>query len=288
MLATAFDFYAPTSISEALELLAEHEGAKVLSGGMSMLPAMNLGILRPEVVVSLNHVAGLDDVVEEDSRLRIGCMVRHGRIAQEPLIQRHVPLLAQAAALVADVQVRNRGTIGGSIAHADPAADYLPVLVALDASIKVASAGGERLIKARDFFVDVLQTALGPAEAVVEIDVPKLAQDTGSAYLRFSRVEGSFAIVNAAAIVGDGEPVIAVGGATAVPVLVPAPFDLSGPDVTQALAQIGDAAYEACADAHGDLNGTPEYRRAMARVFARRATEQALAARGQRGEVTER
>jgi carbon-monoxide dehydrogenase medium subunit len=280
MLSSEFEFFAPTGLADALGLLGEHGGAKVLAGGMSMMPAMNLGILRPEVVVSFNHVGALDFVEEESGRLRIGSMVRHNRVATDPLIRRHIPILSEAAAVIGDVQIRHRGTLGGSVAHADPAADYLPVLVALDASIVVASAEGERTLAARDFFVDVMMTALGPGEAVVAIDVPKLAAGAGSAYKRFARVEGSFAIVNAAAIVeADGGSVIVIGGATATPVLVEARLDPSGSE-EEALERAGEAAYAACEDAYGDLSGSPEYRRAMARVFARRALQQALAARG--------
>ena len=131
---------------------------------MSMVPAVNLGLLRPETVVSLNHVPGarITSRIEADT-LRIGAMVRHARIVADPLIRAHVPLLADSA-VIGDVQIRHRGTLGGSVAHADPAADYLPVLVALDASIVVASADRERADTARDFFLDVMMTALGPDE----------------------------------------------------------------------------------------------------------------------------
>ena len=203
-----------------------------------MMPAMNLGILRPETVVSLNHIPALDYVEEESDHLRIGSMVRHNRVATDLLIQRHVPILSETAKVIADVQIRHRGTLGGSVAHADPAADYLPVLVALDASIVVASADRERTITARDFFVDVMMTALEPSEAIVRIDVPKLAAGAGSAYKRFARVEGSFAIVNAAAIVGDDVSVVAIGGATATPVLVDATVDLSDARSEEALEQV--------------------------------------------------
>jgi carbon-monoxide dehydrogenase medium subunit len=271
MLSAEFRFHAPTSVADAVALLAgDADGAKVLAGGMSLMPAMNLGLTRPTSVVSLNHVAELEYVREEPGALRIGAMTRHRRIESDPLIRRWAPPLSRAASFIGDVQIRNRGTIGGSLAHADPAADYLPVMVALDATFTLAGSDGRRSVKARDFFVDVLRTAAGPGEILVEVEVPKLAEDAGSAYLRLARVEGSFAIVNAAAIAGAGAPVLAVGGATATPVLV---------DVPAEVEQVGDAAYEACEDAFGDLSAPAEYRRAMARVYARRAVEAALAAR---------
>jgi carbon-monoxide dehydrogenase medium subunit len=279
MLSTEFDFFAPTELSEALALLDEHgDGAKVLSGGMSMMPAMNLGILRPSAVVSLNHLPSLDYIREDGDRLLIGCMTRHEQVATDPLVTQHLPLLAQAASCIADVQIRHRGTIGGSVAHADPAADYLPVVVVADATFKLASVRGERTVAAGDFFVDVMMTSLEPGEILVEIQVPKLSATSGSAYARLVRVEGSFAIVNAAAI-ADGDLALAIGGATPAPVVV----DLSGADAAagptpELLDEVGQAAYEACDDAYGDLNGSEEYRRAMARVYARRAVAQALAA----------
>jgi CO/xanthine dehydrogenase FAD-binding subunit len=265
MLSTEFEFFAPTELGEALGLLEERgEGAKVLSGGMSMMPAMNLGILRPSTVVSLNHVASLDYVTEEADRLLIGCMTRH------------VPFLSEAASSIADVQIRHRGTIGGSVAHADPAADYLPVLVVGGATFRLASARGERMVAADEFFVDVMMTLLEPGEIVIEIQIPKLSAGSGSAYVRLVRVEGSFAIVNAAAVV-DGGLALAVGGATPTPVLVDtSSVDVSGGPSAELLEEVGDAAYAASEDAYGDLNGSEDYRRSMARVFARRAVEKAF------------
>jgi aerobic carbon-monoxide dehydrogenase medium subunit len=281
MLSSEFEFFAPSELGEALRLVSEHgEGAKVLAGGMSMVPAMNLGILRPSVVISLNHVAGLDYVEDSGQHLRIGAMVRHGGVVSNPLVRTHAPVLASAASHIADVQIRHRGTIGGSVAHADPAADYLPVLVAMDASVKVASTRGERTIKARDFFVDVMMTALEPGEIVVEIQVPKLAATAASAYVRLVRVEGSFAIVNAAAVVNGGRPMIAIGGATPTPVLVEPSVDLRGGISEGALEAISNDAYAATEDAYGDLSGSADYRRAMARVYAKRAVSEALATKG--------
>ncbi len=269
MLAPDFQFFAPTELSEALALLDAQgeQGAKVLAGGMSMVPAINLGLLRPTALVSLNHVPGLAGVEDGGETLRLGALVPHERVATDPLIAEHLPLLAQAAGVIADVQVRNRGTIGGSVAHADPSADYLPVLCALGAAVTLASASGERTVPVREFVLDVMLTVLAVNEIVVSIRVPKVPAGAGSAYVRLARVEGSFALANAAAIVHGGRATVAVGGAVPVPVVFEAdPNDLDA---------VGDAAWEACVDAYGDLNGTPEYRRAMARVYAIRAVEEA-------------
>lgn len=278
MLASAFDFHAPSSLEEALARMQEAEGAKALSGGMSMVPSMNLGILRPESVVSLNHVAGLDHITEEQGRLRLGAMVRHQRVADDPVVRRCAPVLAEAARHIGDVQIRNRGTIGGSIAHADPAADYLPALIALDATMEVASVKGRNSIPARQFFHGPLQTALGPSELIVEIDVPILSAGTGAAYERFARLEGSFSIVNAAALADDSRVVVAIGAATSPPALVEV-MVAGGAATDDAARRAGEAAFEACVDAFGDLNAGPEYRRALSRVFARRVAQRALEAR---------
>ncbi len=270
MLSKEFEFHAPREVEQALELLAGSMGEKkVLAGGMSLMPVMNLGLSRPDAVISLNHVTGLDGVEESDATLRIGAMVRHDRIESDPLIARYCPLLLTAASVIGDVQVRHRGTIGGSAAHADPAADYLPVLVSAGASIEIARSGGRRTIPARDFFVDIMRTALGLDELLVGIEIPKLPDGSGSAYLRLARLEGSFPIVNAAAVVTNGSATIAIGGATGKPALV----ETASSDTPE---QIEEAAAEACHDAFGDLSGTAAYRTSLARVYARRAFEAAL------------
>ena len=279
MISQEFDFHAPTSVAEAVELLALDEDGKALAGGMSLVPAMNLGIARPTTIVSLNRLAELDYVEDGGDSVRIGAMVRHARIATDPVIAAAFPLLARAGSVIGDVQVRNRGTIGGSIAHADPAADYLPVMLALGASFKIVSPSGARTVAAPDFVLGVMMTVLTPGELLVEIELPKLPPGTGSAYLRLARLEGSFQIASAAAVVDGGAPVVAVGGATGLPFLVEVEgWDGAGSD--EALGRIEEAARAAAAEtAFGDLSATLEYRRAMAGVYARRAVEAALAAR---------
>jgi carbon-monoxide dehydrogenase medium subunit len=277
MISREFDFHTPSTVAEAVELLGQEPEAKALAGGMSLVPAMNLGLARPARVVSLNRVDGLDEVKEDADSVRVGAMVRHARIASDPVIARSFPLLARAASVIGDVQVRNRGTLGGSIAHADPAADYLPVLLALGATFRIAGGAGERTVPARDFVLGVMQTVLAADELLVEVELPKLAAGTGSAYLRLARLEGSFPIANAAAAVDGNNPVVAIGGATAAPLLV----DLGGWGEGAELDRIEEAARTAAAaEAFDDLSATAEYRGAMAGVLARRAVESALAARG--------
>jgi aerobic carbon-monoxide dehydrogenase medium subunit len=274
MISQEFDFHAPTTVAEALDLLSRGGGeAKLLAGGMSLVPAMNLGLSRPTAVVSLNRVEGLDRVDDAGDVLRIGAMARHARIERDPEIARSFPLLVHAASVIGDVQVRNRGTIGGSIAHADPAADYLPVMLALGATFRVASSSGERRIAACEFVLGALATALAPYELLVEIELPKLPPKTGTSYLRLARLEGSFPLANAAAVVDGGPTLVAVGGTTAAPFVL----EVEDPD---ALDAVEEAARDAAASAFSDVAATAEYRQAMAGVYARRAVEAALARRG--------
>jgi aerobic carbon-monoxide dehydrogenase medium subunit len=278
MISNEIDFHAPATLDEALELLrTDGEDLTVLSGGMSLLPMMNLGIIRPTKVLSLNRLRALDHVTEDGDQLVIGAMVRHQRVATDPLVQRHAPLLAAAARVIGDTQVRNRGTIGGSVAHADPSADYLPALAAAGGSVTLTGAGGERTTTPDEFFIDLMFTTREPDEIVTAVSVPKLPDGWRTAYQRLARVEGSFAIVNAAAVVaGDRSAAsVALGGVGPKPVVIDAGEQVRGGLDEDALARVGEAAYEASRDATGDVMSDAVYRREMASVFARRALREA-------------
>ena len=278
MISNEIDFHAPAVLEEALELLrTDGEDLTVLSGGMSLLPMMNLGIIRPTKVLSLNRLRALDHVTEDGDQLVIGAMVRHQRVATDPLVQRHAPLLAAAARVIGDTQVRNRGTIGGSVAHADPSADYLPALAAAGGSVTLSGVRGERTLTPDEFFVDLMFTTREPDEIVTAVTVPKLPDGWRSAYQRLARVEGSFAIVNAAAMMaGDrSAATVALGGVGPKPVVIDATGQLRGGVDEDSLARVGEAAYEASQDATGDVMSDAEYRREMASVFARRALREA-------------
>lgn len=283
MISSEIEFHAPTELGEALSLLAERgDETTVLSGGMSLVPMMNLGIVKPEVVLSLNHVPELEYVREDQDRVYIGATVRHAQVQRDEVIRRWCPALSDAAAVVGDVQVRNRGTIGGSIAHADPAADYLPVLYAYGAGIKLRSEQGERLVPADEFFIDFMFTARARSELVTEIQIPKQPEDDRAAYRRLARVEGSFAIVNAAAVVpaGFGGARVAIGGVGPRPITIDCASFLRDRTADEALRAIDKAAVEASEGATADLHADAEYRRAMAGVLARRAVGGALAELG--------
>jgi carbon-monoxide dehydrogenase medium subunit len=283
LISTEIEFLAPDTLAGVLGVLAEHEyDVTVLSGGMSLLPMMNLGLATPERVVSLNRVDSLCLVADGGAELVIGSRVRHVQVASDPLIARYCPALAAAASRIGDVQVRNRGTIGGSISHADPSADYLPALVASGATIVLQGSSGRRELSTAEFFIDLMFTARQPSELVTEIRVPKLRPGWGAAYIRFARVEGSFAIVNAAAVLSaDGSGAsLALGGVGPRPVAV----DISGLGRSgwgrEAVEAAGDAAFEAAAGASGDPMSDAEYKREMARVHARRVVRAAAARAG--------
>jgi carbon-monoxide dehydrogenase medium subunit len=280
MISNEIEFHAPSGLAEVLGLLAaDGDDITLLAGGMSLLPMMNLGIVRPDKVVSLNRAADLAHVTERDGEIVIGAAVRHARIAADPLIRRHCPLLAAAAAVIGDVQVRNRGTIGGSVAHADPSADYLPVLAAAGGRVVVTSDQGERSLHPDDFLIDLMLTVREPNELVTAVTVPKLPDGWGASYKRLTRVEGSYAIVNAAAVVAaDGsEARVALGGVGPKPVVIDVAEQVRAGLDEAALAAVGEAANEAASEATGDLMSDATYRRAMAAVFARRALSEAAA-----------
>lgn len=272
MITQEFDFRAPRQLDEVLRLLADNaEDAKLLAGGMSLVPMMTLGLVQPRMVISLNHVAGRAYIREESAALIVGAGTTHAEIARDPLIARHCPLLAEAARHIGDVQVRNRGTLGGSLVHADPAADYLPVMAVAGARMVVCGLKERREVPADAFFTGLMQTSVSPDELLAEVALPKLP--ASAAYRRLHRIEGNFAIVNAAAMVegAGGAGRVAVGGVGPAPLTLDVSADLRGGATAEALEAIATRVYEATADAPEDLNATTEYRRRMAAVYARRA-----------------
>lgn len=276
MLTHPFSFHAPRSLPSALDLLAGDD-AKVLAGGMSLMPVMNLGLARPSTLVSVNHLPGLDHVVRDGDTLVLGARTRHHVVATHALVVRDCPVLAAAAGRIGDVQVRHRGTLGGSIAHADPSADYLPVLVATGAAVVVASVRGERVLPVADLLTGIMTTALEEDEMITEVRVPA-GEGLGGSYVRLARLEGSFAIANAACVFGEDRLRVAVGGVAPSPVAVELPLaGRSRGDLAAEVAEKIAAALRDSDDDGGDLYA--RYRRAVAPVCARRAVEQAWAQR---------
>ncbi|NEB03549.1 xanthine dehydrogenase family protein subunit M [Streptomyces sp. SID13726] len=282
MIPPTFDYARPSSVEEAVRALAETgEDAKVLAGGQSLLPLLRLRLAFPELVVDVGRVPGLSGVREEGGHLVVGALTTHHEVIRDPLVRRYAGLLAAATARVGDPAVRHRGTLGGSLAHADPAGDLPAVALALDAELVAVGPRGRRTVPARDFFVDYLQTALEPDELLVEIRIPK-TDGWGFHYEKFHRVAQSWAIVGVAALVrrDDGHIAEARIGLTnmgSTPLRATATEQaLTGGGDAQAVARAAESAAEGTRPAQ-DLSGSPEYRAHLARVLTRRAV---LAAAG--------
>jgi carbon-monoxide dehydrogenase medium subunit len=279
MPATTFEYHAPTTLQEAISFLTQYGGdAKILAGGHSLIPIMNLRLAQPSALIDLGKVPGLSGIREEGGTIVIGAMTTHYMVESSSLLQEKVPILPAAATVIGDVQVRNRGTIGGSIAHADPAGDFPAVAVALDAQLKVVGPRGERTIGAREFFVDILTTALQPDEILTEIRVPAFGPRTGSAYEKFANPASGYAIVGVAVVLtvdGNGmcqKASVGLNGVTGKP--------MAAMGVEQALVgkQLNDQTIQEAAskaadglDPLGDIFASAEYRAHLARVFTKRA-----------------
>ncbi len=280
----SFEYVAPANIDEALTVLADNPGAKVLAGGMSLLPLMKLRLLSPELVVDIGRIPGLDQIEDKGDHISIGALVRHNQIASSEVIQQHAKALSQAASWTGDVQVRNRGTLCGSMAHADVAADQPAAVIALGATMVVRSSGGSREIAAGDFVVDVMTSALEPNEILVEIKLPK--RGGGSAYDKMGRRGGhsDYAVAGAAAWVrrengSIAEASVALTGVGTKPTLAQGVIEaIQGADASEdAIAAAADRVAEGVTVLE-DLYGSVEYKTHLAKVFARRALSQALAA----------
>jgi aerobic carbon-monoxide dehydrogenase medium subunit len=277
MIPQEFEYTAPTTLQEILQLVADGE-RKVLAGGMSLIPMMKLRLATPEHVVDLCRVPGLNHIVESGGSLQIGATATHHDIESSPVIRGKCPLLAEAASHIGDVQVRNRGTIGGSIAHSDPAADYPASLLALEAQIRLASAKSERIVPAAEFFLDAFTTAIEPGEIVVEVRVPVIAASEGYRYEKVPHPASGFAIVGVAARIQKrgGEISLARIGVTgmgsrAFRALEAERLLENGVGLAEAIAVVGQGE-----DANSDLYASAEYRKHLARVHAKRAIEVAL------------
>ncbi len=290
MINKPFDYFAPKSIGEAVSLLKKHgSGARLIAGGQSLVPLMNLGLAAPRQVIDLTRVKkdSLSYVKVNKHSLMIGSMTTHSAVENSPLIRRHCQILSETAMTIADVQVRNRGTIGGSVCHADPAGDYLAPLVAIDAEFRAINSKRKvRTISAGKFFVDIFTTALKRDELLTEIRVPKLPSSRyGSAYVKHKYVEGGFAIVGAAAVVSvnkDGtsdRANVVLSGVNARPVQVDTiEKEFRGRKLDErAIEEAGRIVLEAVQNPLSDIHAPADYRREMAAVFAKRALRLALA-----------
>ena len=277
-------YFAPTAISEVLVLLGQHKAAaKLLAGGQSLMPLMKLRLIEPRVIIDLNRVEGLNEVGERAGVLTLGAMVRHADLAAHPLIRRSYRLLADAAGSIGDPQIRNRGTLAGSLVHADPAADYPPVILALNGRLVLTKPNGStRIVTADDFFVGPLTSALDEDELVTRIRIPAPAAHSGGAYTKNCQVAGDFAIISVAAQVTldpSGKcqhAAIVIGGvmpkATRAPKAAALIVGTSLDDAT--LAQAGEIAV-AEVETQNDVRASAEYRTQLIRVTVPQMLRQA-------------
>jgi carbon-monoxide dehydrogenase medium subunit len=283
MIPAPFDYHRPTTVAEALQLLGEHgDDAKLLAGGHSLIPLMKLRLAQPGHLVDLGRVAELRGVREENGAIVIGAMTTHHEVEASGLLRAKCPLLAETASYVGDVQVRNRGTIGGSAAHADPAGDYPAALLALEAEFIAQNADGERTIPAGEFFVGMLATALAPGEILTGIRIPAAPAGTGASYQKFAQKASGFAICGVAALIAQSKGQC-VRARVAVTGVAPSAYratavehalegnSLSAESIRAAAAHAADGV-----EPLGDIHASPDFRKELACVYARRAIEAAV------------
>jgi aerobic carbon-monoxide dehydrogenase medium subunit len=279
MITAPFDYEAPESLEEAVRMLHENgEDAKVLAGGHSLLPLMKLRLAAPTVLVDLRRIPGLHGIQQQNGGWRVGPMTRHADLQDTP----ELGVVARAASLIADQQVRNRGTIGGSLAHGDPASDMPAVLLALDGEVSARGPNGDRTIAAADLCEDYLTTSLAPDEVVTEVRLPAL-EGYGFGYQKFTRRAEDWAMVGVCALVSraaDGtcdDVRIGLTNMAATPLRATAAENaLRGGQLdNDSIAAAAEQAAEGT-DPPGDLNATPDYKRHLARVLTRRALEEAV------------
>jgi CO/xanthine dehydrogenase FAD-binding subunit len=283
-----FEYVRPASRADALEVLSQHgDDAKVLAGGQSLVPLMNFRLSRPRVIVDVNGLADLAYLRPLDGGLAIGALTRQRTVEKSDAARERAPLLWEATPWIGHLPIRTRGTVGGSLVHADPAAEYPVAMVALDAEFTLERKGGRRQVGAHDFFRTYLTTDIGPTELLTEIRVPGLPARTGVAFVELARRHGDFAIVAAAAAVtldGGGRVAaarVALGGVGPTPVRARAAENaLAGQRPTKALMAAAAAEVPALTDPPDDIHASAEYRREMSAVFTRRALTRALATLG--------
>jgi len=279
MYAPEFEYYRASSIAEAGDLLKKHPGAKLLAGGHSLIPLLKLRLTSPSALIDIGRIAELKGIGVKDGKVRIGALTTHAELASSPELRQHCPALAEAAGHVGDPAVRNRGTIGGNVAHADPASDLPTVLTALGARFEFVGPGGKKAVDADTFFQGMMATALGEHDVLTGIEVPATAKGGGTAYVKFVHPASRYAVIGVAVsvTVASGKcqsASVAVGG------LVPKPVRLSAVEKAltgQALSAetiasaAGNVSKDLGGDVLGDIFASAEYRRAVAPVWVKRA-----------------
>ena len=277
MIPSTFDYEVAESTEQAVSLLGSREDAKILAGGHSLIPLLKLRFARPSLLVDIGRIDNLSYVRDAGEWLAIGAMTRYKAIREDPLVQEHCPIVSHTAGLIGDPQVRHRGTIGGSLAHGDPASDLPAVMLALGAELVIVGPEGERTVAAAEFFRGVFETALGPRELLTEIRIPKLGAWTGWSYLKFTRRAQDWATVGVAALVRNEhdasvqEARIALTNMGATPLRATAAEQALVAGEEDPAAHIADGA-----DPASDVSASAEFRSHLARVMGKRVIEEAL------------
>ncbi len=279
MFAPSFDYYRAGAVREALALMQQHPGAKLLAGGHSLIPLLKLRLTAPTALIDIGRIPELKGITSSAGTIRIGALTTHAEIAASPAIKSECPMLCDAAGHIGDAQVRNGGTIGGNVAHADPASDLPTVLVALDARFVIAGSKGERTVAASDFFKGMMTTALDVSEILTAIEIPSKKPGQGMAYIKFAHPASRYAVLGAAVVVtmkngSCGSAQVVIGG------LVPVPARLRDVETAVTGAKPSeDVITKASAatskhlggDLLGDVFASAEYRKAIAPVYVKRA-----------------
>jgi carbon-monoxide dehydrogenase medium subunit len=284
----AFDYHSPSTLDEALSLLAQHAGeAKILAGGQSLIPAMRFRLAMPPILIDINRLGDLRYVVERGDHLAIGAMTREHSLEDSPVVRSSYPLLHDTAAVIADPLVRNQATVGGNIAHADPANDHPATMLAYGATVVAKGRGGERKIAIDDFFVGLFENAMKDDEILTEIRIPKPGPHSGGAYTKLERKVGDYAISAAAVQLRlDGNRIaearIGLTNVSAVPMRAKnAEAELAGKTIGDSVIEAAGKAAAAECDPSPDLRGSAEYKRDVTRVMVKRSIHKAIArARG--------
>ena len=282
MYPAAFEYHAPSTVNEALQLLGTLDDAKILAGGHSLIPMMKLRLAQPKNLIDLRKIPGLSGIKEEGSTIAIGAMTTHWEVESSKVLKAKCPVVSETAAMIGDPAVRNKGTIGGALAHGDPAADMPATVIALGAEL-VCQGKSKRTVKVDDWFKGLMETGLGEDELLVEIRVPAITKGTGAAYLKFPHPASRFAVVGVAAVVtldNDGKCTKAgvgvTGAGTHAVRAKGVETALTGKRLDAATIEAAAAKAAEGVDVQADLQGSVEYKSHLCRVFARRAIEAAV------------
>ena len=287
MFAPQFDYYRAGSVAEAAALLAEHPEAKLLAGGHSLIPLLKLRLAAPSALVDIGRIDSLRSIREESGTIEIGALTTHSELASSELLRSRATALAEAAGMIGDPAVRNRGTIGGNVAHADPASDLPAVLACLGAEFRVTGGNGDRSVGASDFFEGLMSTAIGEGEILTSIGIPTVDSACGSAYAKFAHPASRYAVIGAAAALVVDEDGSCTCASVTLGGLVPAPVRATAVEEALVGTRLDAAAIASASgltgdaldadDVLGDVYASAEYRRSVAQVWVQRALSSAAA-----------